>query len=96
MRIRMMGARLSKHTHHPRQGGINTGTHIQRLHGEPGCIDPDHFRTSRSHSAHSCSAELGQCRITVKAPRRTSIWIAAPSVDGGSDRHRDKALVGAG
>jgi hypothetical protein len=56
---------------------INSGTRVQRFHCEPGCIDPDHFKTSRSHSAHSGIAELGRCRLTVKAPRRTSIWSAA-------------------
>ena len=79
----MMGACLPKHTHNARQRGINTGAHIERFHREPGCVDPDHLRTSRSHSAHSCSAELGHRMLTVKAPRRILIWIAEPSVAAG-------------
>jgi hypothetical protein len=71
-----MSARFAEHTDHARQGGVDPGAHGQRFHGEPGRIDPDHFKTSRSQIAHSCIAELGQCTFTVKVPRRTSIRIA--------------------
>src|SRR5215467_6635875 len=55
--IRMMRSRLAEHAHHPCQRRIDTGAHVQWLHGEPGRIDPDHLSTSRSQIAHSCIAE---------------------------------------
>ena len=71
----MMGPGLAEHTDHARQGGVDPSAHVERFHSEPGRIDADHFKTSRSQIAHSCIAELGHCTLTVKAPRRTSILI---------------------
>src|SRR5580704_4229977 len=71
----MMSSGLAEHTDHACQGGVDASPHVERLHGEPGRIHPDHFKTSRSQIAHSCIAELGHCTLTVKAPRRTSTRI---------------------
>ena len=74
-----MRTRFAKDIHDARQRLIDTGTHIERLYGEPGRIDSDHLISSRSSSAHSCAADAGHSMITVPPRRRTLIRIA-PSV----------------
>ncbi len=49
--VRMIRSRVAKHIHDPSQRFIGTGTHVERLNGEPGHIDTDHFIISRSESA---------------------------------------------
>jgi hypothetical protein len=73
--IGMTSPRFTEHAHHAREGGVDARSHVQRFHCEPGRIDPDHFNSSRSQSAHSGIADAGHRTLTVSAPRRTSIWI---------------------
>ena len=74
-----MRTRFAKDIHDAGQRLVDTGTHVERLHCEPGRIDSDHLISSRSSSAHSCAADAGHSTITVPPRRRTLIRIA-PSV----------------
>src|SRR5579859_2123602 len=93
--IRVMRASFSKDTDHPCEGSIHASPHVQRFYGKPGDIDPNHFRTSRSHIAHSCMAELGHCTLRVRAPRRTSIWIGGRSSATAGSGNATKLSAGA-
>jgi hypothetical protein len=78
----MMGSRLAEDVYDTRQRRIDTGAHVHRLDREPGCVNADHFKTSRNQSAHSCIAERGHCTVSLIEPRRTSIRIGASSAAG--------------
>ena len=71
--MRMSGA---EDVHDARQCSIQAGSHVQRLHGNPGRIDPDHRVSSRRSAAQSDAADTGHCTITVPALLRSSIRIA--------------------
>ena len=75
--VGVMRARFAKDIHDAGQRLIDTRTHIERLHREPGRIDSDHLNSSRSSSAHSCAADAGHSTITVPPRRRTLMRIAA-------------------
>lgn len=77
--IRMVSLGLTEDTDNATQRGINPCAHVYRFHCEPGCIDSDHFKTSRSHIAHSCTAERGHCTDRVIVPRRSSTVIGVAS-----------------
>jgi hypothetical protein len=77
--IRMVSLGLTEDTDYARQRGINPCSHVYRFDCEPGCVDPDHFKTSRSHMAHACTAELGHCTDKVIVPRRTLSVIGVTS-----------------
>jgi hypothetical protein len=68
--MRMSGA---EDVHHARQRCIHAGSHVQRFHGNPGGVDPDHRVSSRSSAAHSDAADIGHCTITVPKLLRSSI-----------------------
>jgi len=72
-----MRTRFAKDIHDTGQRLIDTGTHVERLYGEPGRIDSDHLISSRSSSAHSCAADAGHSMLTVPPRRRTLMRIAA-------------------
>jgi hypothetical protein len=74
--IRMMSTRLTEDIHYPCKWFVDAGTHVERLNGEPGRIDADHFMSSRSSAAHSCAADAGHSTGTLPPRRRTSMRIA--------------------
>lgn len=94
--IPMMRAGFSEHAYHPRLGRIDANAHVQRFHREPGLIDADHLSTSRSQIAHSCSAELGHCTLTLSDPRRSSTRIGVLAGAGGRIGTGTKSSAGAG
>src|SRR6185437_12494443 len=77
--IGMMRLCLAEHVHYASKRRISPGAHVERLDREPGGIDADHFKTSRSHCAHSCAADRGHRTDTLMRPRRTSTAIGMPS-----------------
>src|SRR5882757_5650249 len=80
----MMRTRFAKDIHDAGQRLVDAGTHVKRLHCEPGRIDPDHRMSSRNNSAHSCAADAGHSTVTLPPQRRTSIRIAPEVALGGS------------
>src|ERR1700728_3603170 len=80
--IRMVRACLAKYLDHTRERRVYYGSHVQRLHGNPGGIDADHFMSSRNSRAHSCAADAGHSMLTLRPLRHSSTRIgrSAPSV----------------
>ena len=68
--IRMMRARLAEHLDHASERGVYSGSHVQRLNGNPGGIDADHFMSARRSSAHSRACDAGHCKLTRLRPLR--------------------------
>src|ERR1700683_161950 len=73
--IGMMRTRLTEHLDHARDRRVYSGSHVQRLNGNPCDIDTDHFMSARSISAHSRACDAGHRRLNRFAPSRSSIWI---------------------
>src|SRR5258708_33626889 len=71
----MVRARLTKYLDHACERRVYSRSHVQRLNGNPGGIDADHFMSARSNSAHSRACDAGQRKLTRFAPLRNSIWI---------------------
>ena len=92
----MMGSRLAEDVHNTRKRRIDPGAHVHRLHREPRCVNADHFKTSRNHIAHSCTAELGHRTLSVIVPRRTSTVIGVASTALGSSGNATKLPVADG
>ncbi|MDQ0083870.1 hypothetical protein J2W35_004236 [Variovorax boronicumulans] len=70
---------------------------LQRLHGQPHRIDPDHRSSSRIQPAHSAPAAIGQDTVIVVAPQRTSVRISAGCATGSGVRtgtNVDAAVAG--
>ncbi len=74
-KVRVVRTCLSENTDHPCERRVHPGAHVQRLDGEPGGIDPNHFRKPLSHLAHSRAAEGGHSTLTTVEPRRISTRI---------------------
>jgi hypothetical protein len=68
--------RFTEYANDARQCRFRSGTHVQRLHGQPHRVDADHRSNSRSQPAHSAAAVSGQLTFTIVAPRRSSIAIS--------------------
>jgi hypothetical protein len=70
-----MRAGLAKHLDHTCERRVYSGPHVQRLNGNPSCIDADHFMSPLSNSAQSRACDAGQRKLNRFAPLRNSIWI---------------------
>ena len=86
--IRMVRACLAKYVDHTCKRRVYSGSHVQRLYGNPGGIDADHFMSSRNSRTHSCAADAGHSMLTLRPLRHSSTRIgrSAPSV-GSVTRH---------
>src|SRR5439155_1754302 len=80
------------------QCSLGAGSHVQRLNGQPHCVDADHFSSSRIHAAHSVAADAGHVIATDVVPRRSSMRMsaAATGVDGASGSAMNRSMLGAG
>jgi len=76
--VGMVRPGLPEHRHYARQRGLGASAHVQRLTRQPDRLDPDHRSSSRSHSAQSDAADVGQLTVTCRSPRRTSMRTSLP------------------
>ena len=74
--VGMMWLRGAEDSDDTRQSGIHAGAHVQRSHGQPDGINPDHRSHPCSQVAHSAAADAGQRTATMAAPRRISITMS--------------------
>lgn len=72
--VRVSGA---EDLHHTGQSGFSAGTHIQGFGGQPQSVNSDHRSSSRSHSAQSVLADVGQATLMEAGPRLISTLIVA-------------------
>jgi hypothetical protein len=71
---------LAKYLDHARKRRVYSGSHVQRLYGNPGGIDADHFMSSRNSGAHSCAADAGHSMLTLRPLRHSSTRNLPPSI----------------
>src|ERR1700722_4211461 len=67
---------LAEYLDHACEGRVYSSSHVQRLNGNPGSIDADHFMSAWSSSEHSRACDAGHRKLNRFAPLRSSIWIA--------------------
>lgn len=78
--VGMVWARRAKDFDDPTERCVRAGAHVQRLHRQPHCVDPDHFNNSRNHTAQSAEHSVGRLIDTVVGPRLSSIRMSGKEV----------------